>query len=52
MVLRKIGDREAPSDRCIRCTGCAAWDACPGFVCSEEVEGDKVLSGFPRKSWN
>jgi hypothetical protein len=23
-----------------------------GYVCSEEVAGDEVLSGFPRKSWN
>jgi hypothetical protein len=43
--------REAPSDR-LHCTRCAAWDTCPGFVCFEEVAGDEVLSGFPRKSWN
>jgi hypothetical protein len=23
-----------------------------GFMCSEEVAGDEVLSGFPRRSWN
>jgi hypothetical protein len=23
----------------------------PGFVCSEELAGDEVLSGFPRKAW-
>jgi hypothetical protein len=33
-------------------TGCAAWDSCPGFVCSEKVAGDELMSGFPRKSWN
>jgi hypothetical protein len=52
MMLQKIRDREASSDRCIHCTGCAAWDSCLGFVCSEELEGDEVVSGFPRKSWN
>jgi hypothetical protein len=31
---------------------CATWDSCPGFVCSEEVAGDEVLSGFSRQSWN
>jgi hypothetical protein len=31
---------------------CAAWNSCPGFVFSEEVTGDEVLSGFPWKSWN
>jgi hypothetical protein len=52
MALRKIWDRKAPSNRCTHCTRCAAWDFCPGFVmCSEEVAGDEVLSGFPRKSW-
>jgi hypothetical protein len=42
MALR---DREALSNRCTHCTRCAAWDCCPGFVCSEEVTGDEVLSG-------
>jgi hypothetical protein len=45
-------DREARSNRCTHCIRCAAWDSWPGFVCSEEVAGDEVLSGFPRKSWN
>jgi hypothetical protein len=48
MALRKIRDREAPSNRCTYCTRCAAYDSCPGFVCSEEVAGDEVLCGFPR----
>jgi hypothetical protein len=53
MALRKVRDREAPSKRCTRCTRCdAVWDSYPGFVCSEEVAGDEVLSGFSRKSWN
>jgi hypothetical protein len=29
-----------------------AWDSRPGFVCSEEVVGDEMLSGFPLKSWS
>jgi hypothetical protein len=44
MGLQKIQDQEAPSYRCTH--------SCPGFVCSEEVAGDEVLSGFPRKFWN
>jgi hypothetical protein len=49
MVQQKIRGRETPSYRTIHCTGCAAWDSCPGFVCSEEVAGNEVLSRFPRK---
>jgi hypothetical protein len=40
LSLREIRDREASSNRCTYR---------PGFVCSEEVAGDEVLSGFPRK---
>jgi hypothetical protein len=50
MALRKIQDREASSNRCIRCTRCAVWDSCSGFVCSEEVAGVEELSGFSQKS--
>jgi hypothetical protein len=52
MALQKIQDREAPSNRCTHCTRCAAWDSCPGNVCSEGVTSDEMLSGFPRKPWN
>jgi hypothetical protein len=45
-------ETEVPSNQCTSCTGCAAWDSCPGFVCLEEVTGVEVLSGFPWKSWN
>jgi hypothetical protein len=51
MALRKIREREAPSDRCTQCTRCATWDSGPGFVCTEKVVSDEVLFGFPRKSW-
>jgi hypothetical protein len=47
LILQEIRDREVPSNRCTHCTRCAAWNTCAGFVCSEEVAGDEVLSGFP-----
>jgi hypothetical protein len=46
-ALWKIQDREASSNRCTHYTRCAAWNSCTGFVCSEEVAGDEVRSGFP-----
>jgi hypothetical protein len=42
--------REASPNRCTHCTWCATYR--PKFVCSEEVAGYEVLSGFLLKSWN
>jgi hypothetical protein len=48
MALRMIETER----RCLTDALTAAWDSCPGLVYFEDIAGDEVLSGFPRKSWN